>query len=395
MLTAISCAKESYEEVYYVNTSNPSNRKDLGKDIRVRFFYPGNWACLWALVKSFFSLFSPPVFNDAKRCIKEKGISFKTIKHFLVEQYVHNRLFPLARKAIIPNEEGITVLSTWFAASSFTAAKLKQCFPSIKAVSLAHSYEILSERNPYVKYMHEEYKHKNLDGVYFISQRIREMYLDGIGGLPEELKKKTYVRYLGSIKESDCLNVRNSDVFCICSCSRMVPLKRVELLLDAIAGWNLCPIKWTHMGDGPLFEDISKRAKEICEKNPLVNIELTGRVSNENVKRFYANNPVDLFVNLSEIEGLPVSIMEAISYGIPVLATNVGGTCEIVVPETGYLVPKSITMESVRSSLIDYYSRPDQERATLRESAYKYWEEHFNATNNLRTLFEDIENISS
>ncbi len=397
MLTALSCAHESFDDVCYVNTCDLSNKKDLGKGIAVRFLSPGKWASSLALVKSVLSLLSPLVFNDIKRCVKEKGLSVKTIKQFVVEQYVHHRLFPIARNTIKSNwkSEDITLLSTWFAASAFTAARLKKAFPSVKAVSLAHSYEILSIRNPYVKYMHNRYKHKYLDGVFFISHKIREMYLSGIGGLEEELLKKTFVNYLGSIKVSDKMNVRVPGSFCICTCSRLVPLKRIELLLDAIADWDLCPIKWTHMGDGPLFSTVAARAKDVCDKNPMVSIEFTGRVSNENVKRFYADNPVDLFVNLSEIEGLPISIMEAISYGIPVLATDVGGTCEIVVPETGYLVSPNLTTDLVKKAIVDYYNRPDCEKDALRQSAYKYWEAHFEASRNLRVLFERIDSIPS
>ena len=219
------------------------------------------------------------------------------------------------------------------------------------------------------------------------------MYLEGIGGLPEELLKKTYVSYLGCNKESDRLNPHQSGTFSICTCSRLIPLKRIDILMDAIADWDLCPVKWTHMGDGPLFSELSDRAAEISKKNPLVDIEFTGRVPNESVKRFYASNPVDLFVNLSEIEGLPISIMEVISYGIPVLATDVGGTCEIVVPETGFLVPSDLSKEMVRKHLTDYYNLSDADKVALRESAYHYWETHFKASENLMRLFEEIDRI--
>ena len=50
-------------------------------------------------------------------------------------------------------------------------------------------------------------------------------------------------------------------------------------------------------------------------------------------------NDFDLFVNMSLSEGIPVSIMEAISFGIPIIATNVGGNAEIVNDETGVLIP--------------------------------------------------------
>ena len=53
---------------------------------------------------------------------------------------------------------------------------------------------------------------------------------------------------------------------------------------------------------------------------------------------WYRRNRVDLFISLSSSEGLPVSMMEAISFGIPILATDVGGVSEIVKRATGRLV---------------------------------------------------------
>ena len=58
-----------------------------------------------------------------------------------------------------------------------------------------------------------------------------------------------------------------------------------------------------------------------------------------------------MFINLSSSEGIPVSIMEAQSFGIPVIATNVGGSGEIVVSETGVLVDENRTEASVLLSL--------------------------------------------
>lgn len=48
-------------------------------------------------------------------------------------------------------------------------------------------------------------------------------------------------------------------------------------------------------------------------------------LNNEEVYTFYRNNRVDVFLNVSESEGVPVSIMEAMSCHIPTIAPDVGG----------------------------------------------------------------------
>ena len=64
-----------------------------------------------------------------------------------------------------------------------------------------------------------------------------------------------------------------------------------------------------------------------------------GHYPNEELLRYYGSNHVDLFINTSSTEGVPVSIMEAQSFGIPVIATDTGGVKEVVTEGTGSLLP--------------------------------------------------------
>ena len=50
---------------------------------------------------------------------------------------------------------------------------------------------------------------------------------------------------------------------------------------------------------------------------------------------------IDLFINTSSSEGVPVSIMEALSVGIPIIATDVGGTKEIVTKTTARIASET------------------------------------------------------
>ena len=121
------------------------------------------------------------------------------------------------------------------------------------------------------------------------------------------------------------------------SCSELVPVKRVHLIIDILRHIET-PLRWVHFGDGRLMPELKTRVKELPDN---INYELRGYVPNQGVLEFYQKNEVDLFVNVSESEGIPVSIMEAISFGIPILATDVGGVHEIVTDKTGVLVDKT------------------------------------------------------
>jgi len=94
-----------------------------------------------------------------------------------------------------------------------------------------------------------------------------------------------------------------------------------------------------------------------------------------------------LFINVSETEGIPVSIMEAQSAGIPVLATNVGGTSEIVDQENGFLVPNDFGVENISSLIIDYLNSDSSIIYTKRVKSYENWNKNYNAQKNY-SLFE-------
>lgn len=127
----------------------------------------------------------------------------------------------------------------------------------------------------------------------------------------------------------------------VVSCSSVIPLKRVPLIWESLKSLEdrepATPLRWVHFGGG---EGLAELQQLISEADSEVVVELRGTTPNEDVLRFYAENRVDAFVNLSTSEGLPVSIMEAVAWDIPVVATAVGGTPEIVGPalRTGELV---------------------------------------------------------
>jgi glycosyltransferase involved in cell wall biosynthesis len=78
------------------------------------------------------------------------------------------------------------------------------------------------------------------------------------------------------------------------------------------------------------------------------------------VPRYLAG--ADLVVNPSLTEGMPNVLLEALSVGIAIVATDVGGTRELIVPmKTGRLVPPH-DPESLACAITSALDRPEQSR---------------------------------
>jgi glycosyltransferase involved in cell wall biosynthesis len=179
-------------------------------------------------------------------------------------------------------------------------------------------------------------------------------------------------------------NSLESKPFSIVSCSNVIPLKRVELIAQALKLIAL-PYTWTHFGDGPLLENIKA---EFQNEHHL----FQGRVSNTEVLTFYQKHTPHLFINVSSSEGIPVSIMEAFSFGISVIATDVGGNGEIVNGKNGTLVPADISAEELSEIIQEYIEMNNESYKKKRLAAYKTWEEGFNAGKNYGEFVELLMN---
>ena len=159
---------------------------------------------------------------------------------------------------------------------------------------------------------------------------------------------KVFLSRLGVFDNGLNYNIQNlSKEFTIVSVSNVVALKRLNLLFDALQKTQ-SKITWHHFGDGVLMNDLSNAIKN---KRQGLNVILHGYVSNQSLINFYQNQHVDLFVNVSYSEGLPVSIMEALSFGIPVIATDVGGTSELVSDKVGELISSTFTSDSLGQNI--------------------------------------------
>jgi len=167
-------------------------------------------------------------------------------------------------------------------------------------------------------------------------------------------------------------------VLTIVSCSFIHKVKRVDKIFEALQLLQM-PIRWTHFGDGV---DMLKIQRLIGSARNGLEVELAGYKSTEEIAAFYSVNPVHLFINFSSSEGIPVSMMEAISFGIPLVGTDVGGTAEIINSITGVLLQPSATP----SDLADAIDAATKKLTFDRQAIRRLWENKFSLIENAKKL---------
>jgi glycosyltransferase involved in cell wall biosynthesis len=186
--------------------------------------------------------------------------------------------------------------------------------------------------------------------------------------------KAHYPEHIADIKTQRCgvlatngITLGSSDdKLKIVSCSFLVPVKRISMMIEAAALLNI-PFEWHHIGYGQLETDL----KEFVKLNNLDDrFKLVGKIDSELVLDYYIKNNFDLFVNTSRSEGVPFSIMEAFSVAIPVIAADAGGTKEIVDKNVGCLLKNDFIPRELKNAIENYYYLSQDEKIKIRQNAF-------------------------
>ncbi len=276
------------------------------------------------------------------------------------------------------NNTAFAVYSYWLSLAG-GAAMVKERNPSVTAVSRGHGGDVYEDRHnpPYLPLKHAVIN--GLDKVFLISENGFQHIANQKGSKDKLEVARLGTEYAGKRYES------GEEGFQLLSCSYMVPVKRIPLLIEALSKCK-AKIEWTHIGDGPEKEAIESAASEL-PKN--IKATFTGNLQHDKVLEYYQTHHVDLFINVSESEGIPVTIMEAYSFGVPALATDVGGTSEIVNDQSGVLVRKDISPEELAGK-IDELASDMESMYKKRNAAFQLWDSRFNAEKNYRKFANDL-----
>lgn len=343
------------------------------------------------------ALFSP-IFRNEIRIQRKKGHltphSFaQTLSCLARAEHVYR--FLTKEYAAELRERSAVFYSYWLLFPAIALSKLSKRF-GVASVSRAHNGDLYNERAE--------------NGFFFLRDHLLEGLTEvrpcsvmGADYLKEHYPdSKAVIRhaYLGTVDHgvrSLSALPSQSEKLVIASCSHIVPVKRLHLIAAALSKITDRPIKWIHFGAAP--DNSTAELEKLCAELP-ENIEFSaaGHLQNSELLSFYKNNDVHLLLNVSSFEGLPVSIMEAISFGIPVAATNVGGTDEVVRPEFGVLL-ENTDEETLTAAIVSAIRRftdmSDKEYLAMRSAARAHWLAHFNCRENYAAFYADLAGLGA
>lgn len=281
----------------------------------------------------------------------------------------------------IKSNTKIYFYSYWFYHEPLTTILLKKKIHGI-CFSRAHGGDLYEHLHLNGNLPFKKLYLNKLDGIFCISNQgknyLQKSYLQS---------QKVRVSKLGT-DQNELINLKKSSKLSLLSISAIYNIKRIHLIIEALA-LSKIDIEWHHFGDGPDKKDMLDLANKKLEKSNL-SYQFHGYSKNKDLIKFLKTEYFDLIINTSSSEGIPVSIMEALSFGIPAIATNVGGTHELVNSRNGYLIEKEPTPEDIIKVIENHYYLSENIQQQKRKAAYETWKTTYNAKKNYTQFVEDI-----
>lgn len=301
--------------------------------------------------------------------IRKRSFSLSAIQDIAAFVHYGQNLSRWAKKNLI---ESALYYTYWFDVESYGLMLLRKDSPvELKLISRAHGFDIYEDRRLHKFIPFRKEVLSEINSIFCISN-------DGKNYLKEKFDSgKAKLSRLG-VKNFNIINPQGKETeIIIVSCSSLVSVKRIEVIFNSLVvtaeKHSKYLIRWVHFGG-------SKKELKDRIYRPLPNnlrLDHQGQVSNHQIHEYYQTFHVDLLINLSESEGIPVSMMEAMSYGIPVVATDVGGVAEIVNEKNGVLLSSTPDPNEVSDAIFNVFRNDN-----FRIGARNYFEENYDGQEN-------------
>ena len=170
--------------------------------------------------------------------------------------------------------------------------------------------------------------------------------------------------------------------------SRLVSQKNIDSIIKAVKVTENENIILNIVGDGSEINNLKLLVKkyELDKK-----INFIGKIENTKLNEYLKN--ADIFIQASNYEGLPHSILEAINYEIPILSTEVGG-CSVILNkgERGYIIPMPVSEVEISEGIRKIINNKNEAKSKAR-LAKNYLNQEHNFNTNAEIYDEKIKEV--
>lgn len=298
----------------------------------------------------------------------------------------------LKKSGALSKDENIIYYSFWYTYFCYSMVRMKSRYPNVRILTRTHGHDLYHERIPGGRQPFKHQMERQLEKIVFACEYGRNYYEVNVRDQHTDPDKLSVCR-LGIEPAMRQMPYRESEVFHLISCSNVIGLKRLELIIDGLADIEDIQVQWTHIGDGEAYEHVKRYAAEQLDGSKNISYRFTGYLENEAVCDYYMTNQVDCFITTSATEGgCPVSIQEAMSYGVPVIGTQAGGITEMI-DGNGILLPENPTGQDVAEAIGNMYHLEKEVYQEMQRQSLRIWEKEFDigqAVVNIRSILEKI-----
>jgi glycosyltransferase involved in cell wall biosynthesis len=185
-------------------------------------------------------------------------------------------------------------------------------------------------------------------------------------------------------------------IFTIVTPANLLEVKGHKYLIDAcsiLINRGIKNFQCIFYGNGPMQNKLEHLIKE---KKLTAYVKISGCIPHEELIKKYQNKEVNLVIlpsittNHKEHEGIPVSLMEAMAYGIPTISTNTGGIPELLSNGAGILVEEKSSKELAQS--IVRLMRDKNLYRNISQNGYQRVNQEFNIEKNVKKILRLIKN---
>jgi glycosyltransferase involved in cell wall biosynthesis len=224
--------------------------------------------------------------------------------------------------------------------------------PKIKVIATLHSFDYGNEKwSAFAKFMlkrGEKSMSHNAHQIIVLTDLMHDYFLQKYGRETTIIPNGAYIE--NSYDSNNLVGFGLKPKKYLVSVSRIIKLKGIQYLITALKELPTYDIKLAIVGDGEYREELEK----LAGNDP--RIVFTGNQSGEVLNQLYSK--AKYFIQSSEMEGLSISLLEAMAHGLPCIVSDISANQEATGETALYFRQKD--KDDLRNKLIYAFEHEDK-----------------------------------